>query len=125
MKTIEQPGFRKKNVRREKQLFKKLPTKISLNLQFPCLPSLQLHCLSAPVPVDVSDDSNSSKRTIDGNVTLPSGENKEASIDDFKSSNNEVNSVDRRTASQMYQSQSEEEKASLRKFSYVSLDRTE
>lgn len=72
---------------------------------------------SEPVPADVSEDSNSSKMTIDGNVTLPSGEKKKASSDDLNSSNIEVYSVDRRTASQMHQSQSEEEKASLRKFS--------
>ena len=55
--------------------------------------------------------------TIDGNVTLPSGEKKEASIDDLNFPNNEVNSVDRRTSSQLHQSQSEEEKVSLSKLS--------
>ena len=66
----------------------------------------------------MSEDGNSSKMTIDeNNVTLPSGEKKKTSSDDVNSSNNEVNSVDRRTASQMHQSQSEEEKASLRTLS--------
>ena len=48
---------------------------------------------SEPAPADVSEDSNSSKMTIDGNVTLPSmqsssEERKEASKDDLKSSKN-------------------------------------
>ena len=43
----------------------------------------------------MSEDSNSSNMTIDGNVILPSEEKKEASIDDVNSPNDEVNSVDR------------------------------
>ena len=52
----------------------------------------------------MSEDSNSSKMNIDGNVTLLSGEKKEASIE-------------RSTSSQIYQNLSEEEKASVRKLS--------
>ena len=50
---------------------------------------------SEPAPANVSEDSNSSNMTIDGNVILPSEEKKEASIDDVNSPNDEVNSVDR------------------------------
>ena len=127
--TIEQPGFRKRNARREKQLCQKLPTKISLHLQLPTKVSLHLQFPSAassprvdfifsePAPADVSEDSNSSKMTIDGNVTLPSGEKKEPSKDDSNSTNHKLNPIDRKTSSQIYQSIPEESKASVRKLS--------
>ena len=72
---------------------------------------------SEPAPADVSEDSNSSKMTLDGNVTLPSGEKKEALKDDSNSSNHKLNPIDRKTSSQIYQSIPEESKASVRKLS--------